>query len=164
MRAGLLLALTLLAPHTARAASDDINQLVEIEADTATLDDKNGTSTYTGNVRITQGTMVLTGDKVSISAVENQLDKIIAEGELATFRQLTDDGRELNAEARRMEYHSLENRILLLGAATLRQAENSFSSERIQYNTETEIVNAGEPGGGNRVRMTIAPRSIPKSR
>ena len=62
-----LLALTLLAGCATHALAlpSDSSQPIRIQADSATLDDKRNTAVYTGNVIITQGSMRLTGGRVS---------------------------------------------------------------------------------------------------
>ncbi len=37
---------------------------------------------------------------------------------------------------------------------------NSFSSELIEFHILTKVVDAGDPKGGNRVKMVIIPESI----
>ena len=59
-----------------------------------------------------------------------------------------------------MEYNTTINKIILLKKATLLQGKNSFSSERIEYNILTKIVDAGDPKSGDRVKMTIMPNTI----
>jgi len=46
----------------AHARSDDNEQPLHITADTAELNDKTGISIYRGNVRMVQGTTIITGE------------------------------------------------------------------------------------------------------
>ncbi len=149
-----------LLPLTANARSQDTQLPLHIEADTAEFDDKTGISIYRGKVRITQGSMLLTGDVVTLISPNKQIDKITAEGQPATFHQLTDKNDEIDAEAQYMEYNTKTNKILLKRKAKLMQGSNSFTSERIEYNLVTKIVDAGDPKGGDRVRMVIVPSTI----
>jgi len=150
--------LTTLPIHS-HARSGDARQPLHVEADTAEFDDKTGISVYRGSVRITQGTMVLTGDVVTVTAPNQKLNKITSEGQLATFHQLTDDDEAIDAESEYMEYNGVTNKIILLRKATMTQAGHTISSERIEYNTITKIVDAGDAKTGHRVKMTIIPET-----
>ena len=48
------------------ALSTDREQPIQIEADAAELDDASGITVYTGNVLVTQGTMRLWGNRLTI--------------------------------------------------------------------------------------------------
>ena len=52
---------------SAWALPNDQQQPIRIQADDAQLDDKHGVATYTGDVIITQGSMKVTGNKVTIT-------------------------------------------------------------------------------------------------
>lgn len=159
----LLLIMTILgvsiSSHPAQARSEDTQLPLHIEADTAEFDDNTGISTYRGAVQITQGSMLLTGDVVTLIAPDKRIEKITAEGQPSTFHQLTDKNDEIDAEAQYMEYNTKTNKILLKHKAKLMQGSNSFVSERIEYNLVTKIVDAGDPKSGDRVRMVIVPSS-----
>lgn len=148
---------TLSTPSHAR--SGDSRQPLHVEADTAEFDDNTGISMYHGSVRITQGTMVLTGDVVTVTAPSQHVNKIVSEGQLATFHQLTDDDEAIDAESEFMEYNAITNKIILLRKASMTQAGHTIASERIEYNTITKIVDAGDPKTGHRVKMTIIPEA-----
>jgi lipopolysaccharide export system protein LptA len=146
--------------RTALARYEDTKLPLHIESDTAELDDNTGISTYRGNVRITQGSMRLTGDVVTLIAPEKRIEKITAEGQPATFHQLTKKNEKIDAEALYMEYNTKTNKITLKRKAKLMQGGNSFTSERIEYNLVTKIMDAGEPESGDRVKMVIVPSTV----
>jgi lipopolysaccharide export system protein LptA len=155
----LLLAFALVWPAMGIGKSDDAEQPVHVEADTAELNERTGTGIYRGNVRITQGSMTLTADEVTFIAPDRELRKVIArsQGGKATFRRLTDGGDELFAEARRMEYEPDKERIILLGDAVLRTSANRVGAERIVYQLDRQVVDADDPQGKGRVKMTLMP-------
>lgn len=164
-RRGLVLVtLILLAtgPRAALALTGDTTQPIHIDANTADYDDKTGVSIYRGNVRLIQGSMVLTGDKITITAPGQKLQKIVAEGSkdrLSTFKMLRDDGEAVYAEAEFMEYDLGKNQILLLRHAWVEQGGNKIASDRILYDTVKETVDAGDVTQGSRVKMIITPGS-----
>ncbi len=142
------------------ALSDDRSKPIQITSDTSLHNDKTGVTTYTGNVRITQGSMVITGDIVKIITANRKFTKAIVNGKPGTLRQRTDEGKEVKARAEHMEYHAANQKIVLRGNAELQQDANRFASEDIVYQTDTGIVEAGKPDGSSRVEITIMPEEI----
>ncbi len=141
------------------ALTDDSTKPINIQADSAEINDDTGISTYRGNVKITQGSTVLTGDIVILETANKKVKKIISEGKLSTFKQTTDDGRKINAEAEKMVYSITGNKIVLTKNAKLTEAGNSFASDKITFYTDKEIVTAGSSSGNDRVNITVFPET-----
>jgi lipopolysaccharide export system protein LptA len=144
----------------ALALTDDSTKPINIQADSAEINDTTGVSTYRGNVVITQGSTRLTGDLVILETANKKVKKIIAEGKLSTFKQTTDDGRKINAEAEKMIYSITGNKIVLTKNAKLTEAGNSFASDKITFYTDKEIVSAGSSSGNERVNITVFPETV----
>ena len=144
------------------ARSDDSSQPINIKADSAEVNDATGISTYRGNVEITQGSMYLTGEKVVLETANKKVQKIISEGNLSTFKQTTDDGKVIHAEAEKMVYKISINEIVLTKNAKLTEAGNTFASDRIVFYTDKEIVSAGSSTGDDRVNITVFPETVNK--
>lgn len=142
------------------ALTDDSTKPINIQADSAEINDDTGISTYRGNVKITQGSTVLTGDIVILETANKKVKKIISEGKLSTFKQTTDDGRKINAEAEKMVYSITGNKIVLTKNAKLTEAGNTFSSDKITFYTDKEIVTAGSSSGSDRVNITVFPETL----
>jgi len=149
------------------ALTTDKNQDIEIESNSAYLDDTKNLSVYTGNVVVVQGSMRITGDKMTIYyTTENELDKIIMEGKPATFRQLPDNSNIYDeAEALTMEYYESRNLIVLIANARVKQGDRRLVADHVEYDTELSQVraNSGETASGtssqdNRVRLIIPGR------
>ena len=141
------------------ALTDDSTKPINIQADSAEINDDTGISTYRGNVKITQGSTVLTGDTVILETANKKVKKIISEGKLSTFKQTTDDGRKINAEAEKMIYSITGNKIVLTKNAKLTEAGNTFASDKITFYTDKEIVTAGSSSGNDRVNITVFPET-----
>lgn len=143
------------------ALSSDRNQPMYVEADRADIDDQRGVSVYRGNVKITQGTLVLTAAELTVHSKDGDIIKAVAVGQPATYRQRP-DGKEqdVEAEALRMEYYGVEQKIILIDKAEVRQGGDTFRSDRINYDITQDVVNAGATAGspGDRVRITIQPK------
>lgn len=144
----------------ATALTDDSTKPINIEADSAEINDTTGISTYRGNVVITQGSTRLTGDLVILETANKKVKKIISEGNLSTFKQTTDDGRKINAEAEKMVYNITGNNIVLTKNAKLTEAGNTFASDKITFYTDKEIVSAGSSSGNERVNITVFPETV----
>jgi len=142
------------------ALTDDSTKPINIQADSAEINDATGISTYRGNVKITQGSTVLTGDIVTLETANKKVQKIISEGKLSTFKQTTDDGRKINAEAEKMIYSITGNKIVLTTNAKLTEAGNTFASDKITFYTDKEIVTAGSSSGNDRVNITFFPETV----
>lgn len=142
------------------ALTDDSTQPINIQADSAEINDVTGISTYRGNVTITQGSTVLTGDIVILETANKKVQKIISEGNLSTFKQTTDDGRKVDAEAEKMVYSITGSKIVLTKNAKLTEAGNTFASDKITFYTDKEIVTAGSSTGNDRVNITVFPETV----
>jgi len=152
------------------ALESDKDQPIEIEADTGELDDTRNISIYRGNVITIQGTVYMTGDKMTVYYTEGgEMDYMIMEGRPATYKQLPDDSSVYDyAEALTMEYYELKEYVLLIEEALVTQEGLRFSGDRIEYDTRLSQVkawsnkttaNAGTekaaPGKKDRVKIII---------
>ena len=155
--------LLLILPASGLALSSDRDQPIYIEADSAILMEKEGLSTYTGNVAIRQGTLKLHGDHMTVYNSDSKIDRIILTGSPATIVQRPEgNDNDLHAEAGQIEYRAAEEQIMLTGAARIWQADGKeFRSEKIIYNIRTNTVNAGDSTSGERVHITLQPKQKP---
>ncbi|WP_198266269.1 lipopolysaccharide transport periplasmic protein LptA [sulfur-oxidizing endosymbiont of Gigantopelta aegis] len=168
----LLLVGLLLAPANLLALSSDRDQPINLEADAADIDDLKGVSVYTGNVILTQGSMVIKSSKLTLYNDKNkELEKAVAEGtakKLATFKQRPEGkDKDFRARSKTMVYYLKKDKIHLLKNAFVWQAGDTFSGDKIIYNTKKETVvassvknkNGKTATSGSRVRVTIQPKS-----
>jgi len=144
------------------ALSSDVEQPIQIQADRATIDDAKGIAIYEGNVVISQGSIRINADKVTLNYTKKQdIDKVVAEGNPAHFKQTPEGGKEdIKAKARRMEYEATQNMLQLIHNAELQQAKDSFAGQHITYDTRNGIIRAdkGENKEG-RITVIIQPRT-----
>ncbi|EIJ43669.1 lipopolysaccharide transport periplasmic protein LptA [Beggiatoa alba B18LD] len=141
--------------HSVFALATDKDQPINITAEQATIDDIKGIAIYEGNVVVTQGTIRIEADKVTLTYTKKQtLDKVILDGNPARFKQRPDNSTEdLNAKAEKMEYFATENRLQLTQNAEVWQGKDTFTGQRITYDTERGIIKANQ-----KVQVTIQPR------
>lgn len=135
---------------------------VNIYADHMKYDIPSGISEYRGNVRVTQSTIELTGDRVTAIQQEKVLKNIKVTGSPAKYRQQSDDGSYINAQSMQMEYQADKNRLILSDKARLEQAGSVMESDQIIYDTINEVVIAGDDKANKRVNITITPDKIKK--
>jgi lipopolysaccharide export system protein LptA len=147
-------------PVLAYGLASDRDQPITIEADTATLKEKEGVSVYHGNVYLNQGTLKLHGDTLTVYTKDDHIEKAILTGAPATFTQRP-DGQDVDqhAEAQRMEYQAAGGFLILTGAARVWQTDGKeIRSEKIVYDITRNTANAGDSAGGDRVHITLQPK------
>lgn len=161
----LMLGALVLLPGVAQALPSDRQKPIEIESNTADIDNKKGVSIYKGNVVMIQGTTRITGDKVTIYSVQQEVKKIVAEGnkERAYYEeQQPDDQGILQAWGHTIDYQVAGDKIQLIKQAQLTQKGDTFTGERIDYDLTKQTVNAkGSENKSNpdgRVKMIYQPK------
>ncbi|MGD2137208.1 MAG: lipopolysaccharide transport periplasmic protein LptA [Gammaproteobacteria bacterium] len=152
--------LLLCLPLQAWGLSSDRDQPIHIESDKATFKEKAGISTYTGNVQLRQGTLIMHGDEMTVQLNEGRIEKIVLVGNPATYVQRP-DGKDTDrhAQAEQIEYYTDNERLILIDAARIWQpGAEDFRSDRIVINLEQDTVNAGGGSTQDRVRITLPPK------
>jgi lipopolysaccharide export system protein LptA len=151
------------------ALPSDRDQPIRIQADSAELDDKQGVAVYRGDVIITQGTLKITGDTVTITQTNSgDIDVFTSVGNLAYYEQKPAVDKDIvKAYGRTIQYFASNERIVLIDQAKVIQEGNTFEGEKIVYDTRRQIVNAGRATGTNvgtprpRIDMVIQPKNKP---
>jgi len=164
---------TLLFSQNCLALSSDRDQPIELEADSADLNDLQGISIYTGDVILTQGSTQLHATTLTLfHNQEHKLTKIEAIGSPASFKQRP-DGQivDVKAKAHRMLYFMNKETIYLYENAIFFQDKNSFRGDQIVYDTKNNIVKAaskktskgkGKTKPSGRVKVVIQANKMPK--
>jgi len=141
------------------AYDGDKNKPIFLESDSAKWDEASQKSTYRGNVTVTQGSMLLTGNLLIVLSRDNEIYKMVITGEKSTYRQKTENGKIINGEARKIQYFVDGSKIIFLDKAILTQSNNIVKSNKIIYKTDTENIIAGDNKGKSRVKMTLEPQT-----
>jgi lipopolysaccharide export system protein LptA len=157
-------AVILLASHgAALALPADSRQPIEIEAQKLVMDQQNGVSTYSGGVTLTQGSIRIEAEQLLVHTRDGKFDRLEAFGSdtlQASFRQQLANGQETRGSAGHIQYSAAESRLTLQQQAQLRQSGNRIQSDRIDYNTASNSLLAGQQNpaqGQQRVRIVIEP-------
>lgn len=168
MRPRLLLALLLSAALPAALAEKaDSSKPIEVNADSAALDQKQGINVFEGNVVITQGTLTLRAEKTTATRDAGGRQKLLATGNPVQFRQKLDGQNEyVDGRAARVDYDSANNTVVLTGKAVVTRGKDMVSGEVISYNTVTEVYQvkgqaAGSTAPKGRVTIILQPQEKP---
>ena len=137
----------------------DKDKPIFLESDSAKWDENSQKSTYRGNVVVTQGTMLLTGDLLVVTSKNNEINNMVITGKKSTYKQKTQSGKIVNGEAYEIQYFVENSKIIFLNNAVLTQSNNVVKSNKIIYVTDSENIIAGDKKGKSRVKMTIEPRT-----
>lgn len=154
---GLLLAGSLLLPM-AHAEKADRNKPIEITANTGSLDQLKGVTTWSGNVVVIQGTLKLNADHVTVTQDKQGNQTMHATGRIVTFRQKMDGKNEwVEGQSSVLDYTSAIHLAVLTGNARVKRGEDLVIGNVITYNTETELyqVNGGPSSAPNKGRVTV---------
>lgn len=160
---GCLIALTglLLINSPVRALEGDSEQPITIDSNSATYDDKQGTSIYEGNVIAIQGSMRMEANKLVVFVVAGAIDKLVATGDPVKFKQLPAVGKEeIKGRSLVAEYYPAKKLLVLIKQAIVWQGQNLSSSELILYDSQNSVIKAGENASDNkRVHATFQPKA-----
>lgn len=146
----------------AYALDSDREQPIYVAADRASIDDNTGITVYTGDVDITQGSLILRGDRVELYRnAEGNVDRILSFGNPAYFEQQPSVDQAVTiATGDTLDYGVGAQLLKITGSAKVEQAGDEFTGARINYDMEKALVDAfSDTSSDKRVRMVIQPRS-----
>jgi lipopolysaccharide export system protein LptA len=145
----------------------DRDKPITLEADQVLIDDIHKTSTFTGNVRLAQGTMLIRGDRIEVLKSSDGFQQTKAYGNTASFRQKREGSEEyLEGYGERIEYDTRTGTVDFYGQARVKRELDEVRGDHITYSMKTETFQVS--GGASstntapkRVRAVLQPR--PKS-
>ena len=134
----LLAAVLCAAPAWAEKA--DREKEIVVGADRLTADDANRVSTFDGNVIITQGTMRMTANKVTVREDAQRHKYYVANGEPVTFRQKRDNVDEyVEGFAQRAEFDDRNDVLKLYSHARVKRNNDELAGDFISYDMKREV-------------------------
>jgi len=164
----LLLALSLYI-STCLAERADHDKPIFLEANQMLIDDIHKTSTFTGNVRLTQGTMLIQADKVELLTLKDGSQQAIAHGNIASFRQKREGLEEyMEGYGERIEYDASSGIVDFHGQARVKRKLDEVRGDHITYNMNAETFHvSGDANPGQdttpRVRAVLQPKPKQKT-
>ena len=139
----LLLCSTVFFTDEVHALPDDQYQPIEIQADSAIRHEKDGLTTYQGNVFMKQGSLQVEADTITVTNVSNSATRLLATGKPARFQQQPSPDKALvHASANVINYELDSGRIELNGEALLTQGDAKISSDKIVYLSNEQVFKA----------------------
>ncbi|WP_413699822.1 lipopolysaccharide transport periplasmic protein LptA [Psychromonas sp. KJ10-10] len=155
----------ILWPLSALALESDYDQLISVSSVSQHAKMKSNTTIFSQDVLLTQGTIKITGDKLTVIRGELPNQEImIADGKVATFYQLQDDGKPFEAEANQIHYDVAKGQITLSGNAQIKQLDSQINGSKITYLLATEeLMVESEKGSTQRVKTVFLPAQFEKT-
>jgi lipopolysaccharide export system protein LptA len=174
--ASLMVLLSAAATHAsiAHAEKADRDKPINYQADSGDVNVQSKVGTLTGNVILTQGTLVIHADKIVFRQNPDNSVSASVWGNPLTFREKRDGVDEYyDGVAQHAEYDGQKRFLELFDRAMLRKGTDEIRSNYISYNAETEFFKAegrpdtrpagtGEQPLGSRVRGVFQPQEKDK--
>lgn len=165
----LCLMISLSASLSAWALESDRDQQIEIEADNAEFRELEGLIIYSGNVRMSQGSILLLADALRVYTDDGDATRLVATGDRAYYEQKpAEDQEKVVAQGKTIEYILEDDVINLIQQASLSQEGATLNANRITYDVRNSLLIGNKGTGedkkssGERVRVVIpslGPRS-----
>lgn len=167
---GISMALALMSiVGNVHAEKADREKPINLEADKVTVDDAKQVSTFEGRVVLTQGTLIIRGDRMEVRQDAQGFKTGITWGNLAYFRQKRDGYDEyIEGWAERIEYDGRADKVQMFNRASMKKGNDEVRGNYISYDATTEFfqvtgsgsANSKAPGpdNNNRVRAVLQPK------
>jgi lipopolysaccharide export system protein LptA len=160
-------AVALLLGSVARAEKADREKPMHLESDRVTVDEAKQVAMFEGNVLLTQGTLVIRGDRMQVRQDDEGFRYGITWGNLAYFRQKREGYDEhIEGWAERIEYDGRADKVQMFNRASMKRGQDEVRGNYISYDSVTEFfqvigggtkaATAGNPEG--RVRAILQPK------
>ncbi|AOZ67690.1 TPA: lipopolysaccharide transport periplasmic protein LptA [Haemophilus influenzae] len=162
----LFLATMVLASSSAFALKDDVNQPINIVSDNQSLDMEKSVVTFTDNVVITQGSIVIKANKVIITRPAEKSGKketVEAFGTPVTFHQQLDNGKPVDGKANKVHYDLGKEFLTLTNNAELKQLDSKINGSVITYDVKKQQLKANG-NGKSRVTTVLIPSQLQQAK
>ncbi|MDZ4200563.1 MAG: lipopolysaccharide transport periplasmic protein LptA [Gallionella sp.] len=149
----------------ALAERADRDKPMHIEAEQVFMDDARQVSTFTGDVQMIQGTMLIRGDKIIVTQDKEGFKIGTAYGKTASFRQKREGLDEyVEGYGERIVYDTQAETVDFYVRARVKRELDEVRGEHITYSQKTEIFQVNGGGTSNegappkRVRAILQPK------
>jgi lipopolysaccharide export system protein LptA len=155
------------ASMLAKAESADRDKPIDLEADSVTVNDAKKTSTYSGNVILTQGTLIIRAAKLIVREDKEGFQHSTSTGNPTTFKQKREGKNEyMEGSAQRIEYDGRMDKVQLYTKAWVKRGEDIVHGDYISYDANAEyaeVLGGTKTADGvttsGRVKATIQPKN-----
>lgn len=146
------------------AEKADREKPIEIESDTMIVDDTKNTSTYQGDVILTQGTLIIRADKLVVREDNQGFQHSTSIGNPTTFKQKRDGLDEyIEGIGQRIDYDGHMDKVHIYKDAKVKRGNDIVMGDYIVYDANAEIAQAMSDSsnkinddGSNKKRRTKA--------
>lgn len=148
------------------ALPDDRQQPISIESDYAERNEKTGRTVYRGNVVISQGSVLIEADEITLHVDNNKINRIECEGTPASYQQKPEiDGAIMIARANHIDYLPATNKLTLNQNAMLSRDGTIIKGDSIDYdiNKQTWKAKGDNQGQQKRIQLVIPPSALQSS-
>jgi lipopolysaccharide export system protein LptA len=156
----------------AHAEKADRDKPINLEADRVTVDDVKQLAVFEGNVVLTQGSLVISGDRMEVRQDNDGFRHGTTWGKLAHFRQKREGFEEIiEGWAERIEYDGRADKVQLFTRAMMKRGQDEVRGDYISYDATTEFyqvigggakaASANNPEGRVRAVMQPKPKDKP---
>ena len=159
----LTVAVLSLLPALALAKQSDRQQPMDYVAkSTEAFNAPNTVTTLKGSVKITQGSLLISGDLARIYLdADTQIARVVVTGNPAHIQQLDDSGNLMTGDAATLDYDNIHDIAVLSGHAVVKQqGRGQFEGDKLTYNTATSQI-TGEASGDGLVHGVFLPKPKP---
>ncbi|ABR74295.1 lipopolysaccharide transport periplasmic protein LptA [Actinobacillus succinogenes] len=158
----LLAAVLLMTSLSVAALKGDTDKPINIDSGNQELDMENSVVTFTDNVVITQGSILIKANKVVITRPPENSGKketVDAYGSPVTFHQMLDDGKPADGKANKVHYDLGTEFLTLTGNAELKQLDSKINGDVITYDVKKQQLKA-TGSAKSRVRTVLIPAQL----
>lgn len=142
---------------------------IHIHAGAGSVDMRNMTSSFTGNITITQGTLVVHASSGQASQDKDGNKKLVLLGSAkspVTFQELASDKELIKGRGDRFEYNTVTSVASLIGNARITKGNSLIEGDKLTYNTQTEFYSAAtnnDTVSSGQVTIVLDPDDASKS-
>ncbi len=161
----ILTIISLFFSAAALALPDDRKRAISIESDSAERNQNTGLTIYSGNVIISQGSILIEADQITLHYQGSKISRIECTGTPASYQQQPQaDGPMLVARAEHIDYLLADDQIILKRNAILSRNGTTIRGDSIDYDIKNETWKAKGDNLGEQKRIQLViPPSVQES-
>jgi lipopolysaccharide export system protein LptA len=138
------------------ALPDDRQQPISIESDYAERNEKTGRTVYRGNVVISQGSVLIEADQITLHVENNKISRIECTGTPASYQQKPAlEAATMIARADRIDYLPATNKLALKQNAILSRDGTIIKGDSIDYDIDKQTWKAKGDNQGQQKRIQL---------
>jgi len=137
------LVVLLLLSTLSLAEKADRDKPIEIESDTMTMDDTKNVSIYTGDVILTQGTLIIKADELIVREDNQGFQHSTSTGNPTSFKQKREGVEEyIEGIGQRIEYDGHMDKVHIYRNAIVKRGNDTVMGDYIIYDANAEVAQA----------------------